>query len=218
MTDHVINNMPTQFTNKIIFTLLWLSIVVNFTNSCSSFNSWKSNEKKRANTNNNKIALTTPVSIENLTCSEALNRDYCQNGGRCVMRLEPECICAEGWSGKRCMQKEPDEKYDVKVNRTSETISSTLKPNQPSDRPEFHSNLTSIHTKKCDAPYDELFCLNKGRCYQLLLGEYWCQCEHPYIGRRCEEKALEGSYNTRKIRDLSSSKIALTTLQNIFRN
>jgi hypothetical protein len=116
------------------------------------------------------------------------------------MRLEPICICAEGWTGDRCMHKETDGSYNVKVNytqesTTSESLTSTEAVTEPTERPKFHPDLIDFPTTECPSPWKEDFCLNGGICRSLSHGfHFLCHCVYPYTGERCSHKALDGIY------------------------
>lgn len=50
----------------------------------------------------------------------------------------------------------------------------------------------------CIEPYDTLFCLNGGRCFNITVVSYTfpsCECATGFIGERCERKYLNRSYN-----------------------
>lgn len=193
---------------------MWLSLVVHVTHSCSSFNGWGVN-KRRVYTDNDKITTTSPAlptlvdQLEELPCTGRLNQELCQNGGRCVMRIEPICLCAKGWGGERCMEKVVEGNYNVKANSTTtqssptstDTITTTI-------RPTHSDNLINVPTRNCPEQYDTEYCLNGGTCHYIGHGmPYLCICQHPFRGARCEEKSLDGIYEgiKRKSRDVSSS-------------
>lgn len=197
--------------NKPIYTLawlwMWLSIVVRVTDSCSSFNGW------RANNNNPKVHTDKPDKTSNqheVPCASHLQRELCQNGGRCIMKIEPICVCTKGWSGERCMQKVTEGNYNVKPNRTQESPSlpTSTEVNSSTERPDSHPDLTDFPTEECPKPYDDDFCLNGGKCRLLSHGfSFMCLCDYPFTGFRCGEKSVDGNYSglSRHARDLSSS-------------
>lgn len=203
-------------TNKFIFALAWLSIVVHVTDSCSSFNGWRANNNKKRDHTDNKSTKTSsttlpPPPIADQPCASHLDRELCQNGGRCVMRLEPLCICSKGWTGIRCMEKVTDGNYNVKINQTQEssTISASTETNM-TERPDLHLELVDFRASECPSPWKEDFCLNGGICRSLNHGfGFICHCIYPFAGERCSEKALDGIYSgiSRPTRDLSLGKM-----------
>lgn len=53
------------------------------------------------------------------------------------------------------------------------------------------------HVELCEGLYKTDFCLNNGTCFIHRYREaqiYVCDCPSHYVGQRCEEKQLEGSY------------------------
>lgn len=208
---HVNNNMRLIKATNIIFTLVLSTL--SFAHCCSSFNGWRANSKRVHN--DNRIANTSPaprlVDQRDEPCRDGLEETLCLNGGRCIMRIEPICVCAKGWSGPQCMQKTPDEYYNVKAarngTRESTTVGASMEATTPRDpSPAFIPELIEVRTLDCPSPYDEIFCLNEGRC--LLLGygmPMMCECEYPFTGVRCEEKSLDGVYTVlrRPTRDVS---------------
>lgn len=189
-------------------------MVVPGTHSCSSLNGWrgKSNKKVYADRKLQKTSTSTlppPSIIIDRQCPSDLDRELCQNGGRCVMRLEPTCICSKGWSGLRCMEKETDANYNVKRIQTQEsTTSASTEAITPTPNAELE--LIKVPAVDCPSPWDKDYCLNGGTCRFLSHGiGFICLCDYPYIGIRCGEKGLDGNYNTlsRQRRDLLSGNL-----------
>lgn len=135
-----------------------------------------------------------PPRIENTPCPNPLDTGYCENGGKCVMILhEPTCInCNEGYEGRRCMDKSLEGYYNVIVQRTLSTSTTST------SRPRIDSDL-NVPILKCPEVYDKEFCLNGGKCVMIHEGfQYMCICKHPFMGMRCEDKGIEGSFRRRK--------------------
>lgn len=58
----------------------------------------------------------------------------------------------------------------------------------------FHS----LHTLECNEAFDEVYCLNGGRCFNVTVATYSfpsCECATGYMGERCDRKYLDRSYN-----------------------
>ena len=54
-----------------------------------------------------------------------------------------------------------------------------------------------IRMKKCSQLFEESYCLNRGKCFNFTIGSSTmptCECADGFIGERCEEKYLDGSY------------------------
>lgn len=138
---------------------------------------------------------------DNEPCPHPLDKEFCTNDGKCFMLLnEPYCNCAEGWKGRRCMEKSLDGYYNVIVPKTASTsTSSTTTPASSTiiDTSTINSDLKNVPVSKCPKQYDLEYCLNGGKCLMFHLGSFMCLCKHPFFGLRCEEKSLEGEYNLR---------------------
>lgn len=83
---------------------------------------------------------------------------------------------------------------DSTMTDSSETERSTT--TAPKNDKTFKQDEYS-HVELCEGLYETDFCLNNGTCYIHKYRDaqiYVCDCTSHYVGQRCEEKSLEGSY------------------------
>jgi EGF-like domain len=187
-----------SYTGKTILNLIYYDCISNFMlclDCCSStFQGWS---VRRG------IKLSSEFLEDEQPCLSQFRNGYCENGGRCYMRLtELYCACTPQWTGVRCMEKALEGSYIVKVPVTQPSVSKKI-PTRTKRPPKNTEHITTNCTGKFAIDY----CLHGGTCQKLKLNnavEYMCLCSPPYFGERCQQKGLDGTYNTRIRRSVTN--------------
>lgn len=140
-------------------------------------------------------------------CPEEIGKEYCYNDGVCYVKMtndgkELQCACKKPFDGPRCMEKLPDGYYVTKIEHSQhreEGEEEEEVENKTVELPVRDIKLEEIFIndrKPCPPPLDEDHCGGYGTCFMFHFSDvdFFCECNSPYYGERCEYKHFDGYY------------------------
>lgn len=145
-------------------------------------------------------------------CEKEFEQVFCHNHGKCIKTKiagssdneRAHCICDSGYTDPRCMTKLPDFDYRTIKGRSDlnrkDPSTTTVEPSNETKKLE---NLAENFGDKipCPEPFDQDFCIH-GQCisFSNMNDGYFCVCHDDYTGIRCEMKATDHYYETKRVR------------------